>query len=65
MGGALLGLANVEPVVECLQCDNKLALKKKQSGGWMVSCQGGKFISSRDYELRWGARGPYITLIPP
>ena len=65
MGGALLGLANVEPVVECLQCDNKLALKKKQSGGWMVSCQGGKFISSRDYELRWGVRGPYITLIPP
>ena len=40
MGGAMLGLANVEPVVTCVQCSNKLALKTKQSGGWMVSCQG-------------------------
>ena len=40
MGGAMLGLANMEPVVECVQCNNKLALKTKQSGGWMVSCQG-------------------------
>ena len=42
MGGAMLGLANVEPVVECVQCNSKLALKTKQSGGWMVSCQGEK-----------------------
>ena len=29
-----------EPVVACSLCGSQLALKSKQSGGWMVSCQG-------------------------
>ena len=29
-----------EPVVSCSLCQSQVALKTKQSGGWMISCQG-------------------------
>ena len=32
--------ASQEPVVTCRLCNAQLALKTKQSGGWMISCQG-------------------------
>ena len=38
--GGMLGLPASSPVVECVVCRQQLALKTKQSGGWMISCQG-------------------------
>ena len=34
------GLELQDPVVPCSHCQSMLVLKRKQSGGWMVSCQG-------------------------
>ena len=36
----LPGLDLPDPVVPCSNCGSFLALKRKQSGGWMISCQG-------------------------
>ena len=39
-GNNLFGLVQQEPVVACILCQSQLVLKSKQSGGWMISCQG-------------------------
>ena len=39
-GQTNFGMVSNEPVVQCILCQAQLALKSKQSGGWMISCQG-------------------------
>merc|ERR1719300_285776 len=39
-GQNIFGMASNDPVVQCILCQSQLALKSKQSGGWMISCQG-------------------------